>query len=171
MLLSVLKVHPKVSRVLAWPLLVIGDSVRLAMRSLPTMSKREHKALEREFDQLDTRAYAYVTARIENYIMNDPATGPGVTLFGIDNLVRHSPLLQHIKTWINETNTTAKVNEVASFVTKRCMVCGSQGRLQACARCELVVYCSKKCQKEDWRRHKTECRLPEPKMFVSCRPC
>lgn len=27
-----------------------------------------------------------------------------------------------------------------------------------CARCQKTKYCSKKCQKEDWKRHKVICK-------------
>jgi splicing suppressor protein 51 len=31
-------------------------------------------------------------------------------------------------------------------------------RLQQCAGCKLTLYCSKECQKADWKTHKKECR-------------
>jgi len=43
-------------------------------------------------------------------------------------------------------------------MTERCSVvsCQSIGELR-CARCKLASYCSKECQKEDWRVHKATC--------------
>ncbi|KAI0708689.1 hypothetical protein C8Q76DRAFT_859847 [Earliella scabrosa] len=32
--------------------------------------------------------------------------------------------------------------------------------LKRCSRCHTVMYCSPKCQKEDWKRHKPHCRGP-----------
>ncbi len=49
----------------------------------------------------------------------------------------------------------------------RCAVCsgtrgaGADGRLLTCGRCKAVKYCSVKCQKADWKKHKGTCRKPE----------
>merc|ERR1712196_500047 len=43
----------------------------------------------------------------------------------------------------------------------RCAVC-NKGRktitLKSCARCESVMYCSRKCQKKHWKKHKKICK-------------
>eukprot|EP00884_Botryococcus_braunii_P000009 jgi/Botrbrau1/10008/Bobra.0012s0096.1 len=45
-----------------------------------------------------------------------------------------------------------------------CALCGATSkkdpavRLKACGRCNLVMYCGKKCQSEDWPSHKRECK-------------
>mmetsp|Transcript_15539 Transcript_15539/g.26723 ORF Transcript_15539/g.26723 Transcript_15539/m.26723 type:complete len:377 (-) Transcript_15539:58-1188(-) len=43
-----------------------------------------------------------------------------------------------------------------------CCVAGSSADLQVCSRCMTLHYCSRKCQKQDWPRHKQECGRPEP---------
>lgn len=35
---------------------------------------------------------------------------------------------------------------------------GKRTKLRSCSRCGEVRYCSKTCQRNDWQRHKTECR-------------
>ena len=35
--------------------------------------------------------------------------------------------------------------------------------LKKCMRCEGVRYCSKECQKADWKRHKPECKVVKKK--------
>ncbi len=47
------------------------------------------------------------------------------------------------------------------YVSVCAALCGADARsakLQNCAACRVVNYCSKACQKADWRRHKAECK-------------
>ena len=39
----------------------------------------------------------------------------------------------------------------------RCFRCHRQGKLGGCARCKIVKYCGRGCQKADWADHKHEC--------------
>lgn len=39
----------------------------------------------------------------------------------------------------------------------RCYVCGSEGKMQKCSKCEGVCYCSVECQKKDRIRHREAC--------------
>ena len=39
--------------------------------------------------------------------------------------------------------------------------CGKSGMLERCSRCHIVKYCSRDCQKADWKwEHKIECKPP-----------
>lgn len=43
-----------------------------------------------------------------------------------------------------------------------CLVCGGGQEdedLRRCSGCRSAVYCSRKCQRDDWRVHKRECGL------------
>jgi len=46
-------------------------------------------------------------------------------------------------------------------IIDRCVRCGARAppgeHFKACARCHTAVYCSKECQKADWRTHKKGC--------------
>ena len=37
--------------------------------------------------------------------------------------------------------------------------CTNTHQLMRCSRCKLAEYCSKDCQKNDWKNHKTVCKL------------
>jgi hypothetical protein len=40
-----------------------------------------------------------------------------------------------------------------------CNACGETLRpLSSCAGCKKVRYCGKKCQKDDWKEHKEDCK-------------
>ena len=39
---------------------------------------------------------------------------------------------------------------------KVCNKCGNPGTLR-CSKCKKVYYCSKECQKSDWKTHKLSC--------------
>ncbi|KAI9034160.1 hypothetical protein DFJ74DRAFT_648431 [Hyaloraphidium curvatum] len=46
---------------------------------------------------------------------------------------------------------------------KRCYKCGKLGDddpagLQRCSRCRNAFYCGRRCQQDDWSRHRAECR-------------
>jgi hypothetical protein len=42
---------------------------------------------------------------------------------------------------------------------RRCAACsGTERRLQRCARCHAVVYCSPACQRQHWAEHKLRCK-------------
>ena len=48
-----------------------------------------------------------------------------------------------------------------AFRKVTCSVCGSPGpgRLKICSRCKSVHYCSRDCQKKDWKQHKGYCKF------------
>jgi hypothetical protein len=59
---------------------------------------------------------------------------------------------------VDETNRPRLVNRSRS---RGCHVCGSCVGLKMCAKCKQVYYCSRECQRSDWRRHKAgECVAP-----------
>jgi len=49
-----------------------------------------------------------------------------------------------------------------SELTQICSCCGTIGSIQnkllTCSRCKQALYCNTKCQKQDWTRHKQECK-------------
>ena len=49
------------------------------------------------------------------------------------------------------------------FAERRCGGCGiwqshTEVKLDRCSVCRLVYYCSKECQKQDWKAHKQCCK-------------
>ena len=50
---------------------------------------------------------------------------------------------------------------------KKCAKCAkSEGSLKACSNCHLVSYCTRDCQKSDWKKHTLSCRLNSDITFV-----
>lgn len=48
-------------------------------------------------------------------------------------------------------------------ITERlCIVCQKTMGLKKCAQCGVVWYCSRACQKSDWKEHKSECQTWSP---------
>ena len=46
---------------------------------------------------------------------------------------------------------------------RKCQVCGPCEKVQKCSKCKIVLYCSKECQKLDWKTHKTYCLSADSK--------
>lgn len=51
-------------------------------------------------------------------------------------------------------------NTQASPVPRRCAMCAGSGKpkLLTCSKCKKASYCTSVCQREDWQRHKRECK-------------
>lgn len=39
----------------------------------------------------------------------------------------------------------------------KCEICGKSEDIKRCAKCKVVAYCSRECQKSDWKKHKKIC--------------
>lgn len=59
---------------------------------------------------------------------------------------------------------TPQIPAPVAVVRNVCAACGKEGAavgtLLNCSRCKVVRYCSKGCQREDWKRHKKSCAAP-----------
>ena len=56
--------------------------------------------------------------------------------------------------------------KTTAVIKEMCALCGKEEEaggapLKACARCKVQKYCSKECQKADWKMHKKTCVAPE----------
>jgi hypothetical protein len=58
--------------------------------------------------------------------------------------------------------SAAATSESETTLTLTCASCGTAGvddiKLKDCDDCDLVKYCSVKCQKDHWPKHKKECK-------------
>jgi len=52
---------------------------------------------------------------------------------------------------------TARAATRAYLARKQCACCGELADTKACARCRAVAYCSKNCQAQHWRMHRSDC--------------
>lgn len=49
----------------------------------------------------------------------------------------------------------------ARVLQKVCVVCDKvKGKLMCCGKCQSRYFCSRECQKTDWKTHKKECTVP-----------
>lgn len=50
---------------------------------------------------------------------------------------------------------------MATILDPKCAVCASEESIRKCARCRNIQYCSPRCQRADWRAHKSTCHPPQ----------
>ncbi|KAG6811935.1 hypothetical protein H0H92_005164 [Tricholoma furcatifolium] len=64
-----------------------------------------------------------------------------------------------LREWLDKKATQ---NQASS---DKCDVCGQVDRLMRCSVCSQAKYCSKECQKKDWKAHKAGCKQATSKSF------
>lgn len=63
-----------------------------------------------------------------------------------------------VKFWNNQCDKDGMVEDWDFPVNLGCKACGKEGsKLSGCKGCGVVKYCDKKCQKDDWKAHKSVC--------------
>ena len=55
------------------------------------------------------------------------------------------------------SNSSTVKMDVDIATVHACNVCDSETNLKRCARCKKVAYCSRNCQKKDWKTHQEKC--------------
>jgi hypothetical protein len=138
-----------------------------------SMTPREHKALVRQFEQLDPAAAMYVSERIERHMKASAHWSSDVVIFCLESVRLSDPILFKIKTWIDEANAVCmprKTAEAATYVMKVCGRCGASDNLKTCDRCGLMRYCGRECQVADWKQHKKTCRPCAETFYFSAGP-
>lgn len=83
-------------------------------------------------------------------------------LFNATNTIEKiSPILYKKKTDVEKIKYL--VDEIITIqslilIMARCRNCDAKSNnLLLCSRCQLIYYCSKECQLEDWKSHKKDC--------------
>ena len=105
-----------------------------------------------------------------------------VTQWDVDNPIRALAILQNAgqlrllyqslksiilldKQVISKEILSSNINELPG-ISDQCWKCGSKGEMKKCARCKVSCYCSRVCQKADWKGlHKEMCILPNDPTF------
>ena len=117
---------------------------------------------------------AYYTSKLRGEMPQEPAERPG--------LGKQKPLLplqsQSLSNFLStldqmgvqleprygrslqkEQFSTMKAIEPKSRVCERCK--GKEHKMMVCGRCRKAHYCSRECQKKDWKQHKQSCSPKE----------
>lgn len=74
-----------------------------------------------------------------------------------------SPVYRPTEMWwqtpayISPAKNIGMIRNRVTARSTRCAKCGREGRLMRCARCRVVYYCSKECQRKDWEHHRRAC--------------
>lgn len=62
----------------------------------------------------------------------------------------------------SESKSASRKSSKGKKQTFKCAQCGKSSRdgvqLQACARCNVAMYCRRDCQRSHWASHKPECK-------------
>ena len=62
---------------------------------------------------------------------------------------------KHMKKGV-ENMSEKTIKKISNKIVKVCL-CGVKQNLRKCANCENVYYCSRECQKNNWKKHKLQC--------------
>jgi hypothetical protein len=101
-------------------------------------------------------------------LYEDPICSCGAGV-GSEEFVKKYPMLRLLAPWVTRAaisplfalsylETIRKPSVPAPTTDKVCATCGTgSGTLLACSGCKDVKYCSKNCQREDWKKHKKLC--------------
>ncbi|XP_062576684.1 uncharacterized protein LOC134238584 [Saccostrea cucullata] len=88
---------------------------------------------------------------------------PEKSLVVMQNKVQLKSYFQKIKVFVN-LKFSVSVEEPSSTTRSQCWECGkesSQTKFKKCSQCKVAVYCSRDCQKKDWKKiHKVLCLPP-----------
>jgi SET domain/MYND finger len=125
---------------------IILDMIDFRLDQFPTKSMKEDKELLAQ-TQTGNRKTAILYRIVEREILT---------------MWRHAIAKQHDV--YGETNSNGNKYEPLLTEKDGCCVCQTAlaGPLKSCTRCKAVHYCSKGCQKEDWKAgHKEACHLVE----------
>ena len=80
------------------------------------------------------------------------------------------PHLQEIKS--KDQYDAIADHSLGSGSGELCMCCGlKDSNMKKCTQCKSAAYCSRECQRADWKRHRSECQtqqLPNKSSQVSC---
>jgi hypothetical protein len=73
------------------------------------------------------------------------------------NLFQFMPVMQRGSLATSSVRTPPQ-----AIISTHCSLCGkSDIKLQQCSGCKRVVYCSKVCQRSDWKKHKGSCQASQ----------
>jgi len=117
---------------------------------------------ERHVDVLRCETYTFLLGCAHPQGKMDPAVIELVHVPGEDwwNSLyaeeKHRDLIRRALSSIRRHHQPA-VTRMMQITRRRCQWCGSLENLLQCTRCKRSAYCSKACQKKDWKTHRHQC--------------
>ncbi|KAF6760908.1 hypothetical protein DFP72DRAFT_57091 [Ephemerocybe angulata] len=158
MCLTAMAVHRSVAQ--NWRDLVAGEYVKTLLRVTSAVPSGDKKSLGHLIDAVESMGPYIIYPTVISQCLEMKPPSPK------ERELSHQPSTAHIYDALWERiNHAGKVYKIARILKAEYDVCDNPScnrtgscRGQQCSGCSSVIYCSSKCQKQDWKeRHRAEC--------------
>lgn len=103
------------------------------------------------------KLYAYLVAKLKGEEPPEPAEGPGLVRRPLA-LRQQTNMLDLLSALGRNTQKQLPCPKVVIPKSATCKNCkGREKKMMVCGQCKQAFYCSKECQKKDWKQHKKSC--------------
>ncbi|OSX58701.1 hypothetical protein POSPLADRAFT_1153063 [Postia placenta MAD-698-R-SB12] len=128
---------------------------------LPALAERCRRAWDHG-EQCEYRAHNKIPLSLERY--SDPlcSCGRGKETEGVRGIENWAPFLPHsTRIALSPLFSVPYDGDALKDPHESCCGCGGEGKpkLLLCSGCKMANYCSRECQKENWKSHRSACKL------------
>ena len=103
------------------------------------------------------KLFAYYNAKLRGEVPLEPAEGPGFIPRSL-SLRQQTNMSQLLAAMGRNTKKELPCPKIVIPKSAKCSNCkGREQKMMACGQCKQAFYCSKECQKKDWKQHKKSC--------------